>query len=174
MTLIQESKNLRKKSTCAEISKPEYHMMIIAIWRFLSFGYRPLMRRFQELSYSSPNIVPDVHYRFINCLYHISTRVIIPNLLFSHFSLPMPSIPTFEGMSNYLTDIPIIAIISFAQSVSLAAIMAKKHKYSIDSNQVSLQQQWQNNDNQVSSDLSITAICLQRPIFRVCSEINHN
>ena len=49
----------------------------------------------------------------------------------------MPSVPTFEGMSNYLTDIPIIAIISFAQSVSLAAIMAKKHKYSIDSNQVS-------------------------------------
>jgi hypothetical protein len=39
-------------------------------------------------------------------------------------------------VDKYIADIPIIAIISFAQSVSLAAMMAKKNKYAIDANQV--------------------------------------
>ena len=50
--------------------------------------------------------------------------------------MPTPKAPTFEGVNKYISDIPIIAVISFAQSVSLAAIMAKKHKYAIDANQV--------------------------------------
>ncbi|XP_052796672.1 prestin-like [Mya arenaria] len=49
--------------------------------------------------------------------------------------LPQPSVPNFHGAGSYITDIPIIAIISFAQSVSLAALLAKQHKYTIDSNQ---------------------------------------
>ncbi|XP_052269419.1 prestin-like [Dreissena polymorpha] len=49
--------------------------------------------------------------------------------------LPQPSFPTFVSPDKYITDVFIIAIISFAQSVSLAAIMAKKNKYTIDSNQ---------------------------------------
>ncbi|KAH3838367.1 hypothetical protein DPMN_111776 [Dreissena polymorpha] len=49
--------------------------------------------------------------------------------------LPSPSVPTFSGLDKYITDIPIIAIIYFAQTVSLAAMLAKKNKYSIDSNQ---------------------------------------
>ncbi|XP_060582830.1 prestin-like isoform X2 [Ruditapes philippinarum] len=49
--------------------------------------------------------------------------------------LPEPALPSFEGVDKYIADIPIIAIISFAQSVSLAAMMAKKNKYAIDANQ---------------------------------------
>ncbi|XP_053399637.1 prestin-like isoform X2 [Mercenaria mercenaria] len=49
--------------------------------------------------------------------------------------LPEPALPSFEGTDKYIADIPIIAIISFAQSVSLAAMMAKKNKYAIDANQ---------------------------------------
>lgn len=57
-------------------------------------------------------------------------------MVLCYHRLPKPSVPTFEGTDKYIADIPIIAVISFAQSVSLAAMMAKKHKYSIDSNQV--------------------------------------
>ncbi|KAL3878660.1 hypothetical protein ACJMK2_030991 [Sinanodonta woodiana] len=49
--------------------------------------------------------------------------------------LPTPSIPTMVHIELYLIDIFIIAIIAFAQSVSLAALMAKKHCYSFDANQ---------------------------------------
>lgn len=38
--------------------------------------------------------------------------------------------------SDYISDAIIIAVVAFAQSVSLAALMAKKHMYIIDSNQV--------------------------------------
>ncbi|KAK3606359.1 hypothetical protein CHS0354_041997 [Potamilus streckersoni] len=49
--------------------------------------------------------------------------------------LPTPSIPTMVHIDMYIIDIFIIAIIAFAQSVSLAALMAKKHSYSFDANQ---------------------------------------
>ncbi|KAH3838311.1 hypothetical protein DPMN_111719 [Dreissena polymorpha] len=48
---------------------------------------------------------------------------------------PVPSVPTFHGVDVYFTEIIVIAIISFAQSVSLAAIMAKRNQYTINSNQ---------------------------------------
>ncbi|KAK3606363.1 hypothetical protein CHS0354_042000 [Potamilus streckersoni] len=49
--------------------------------------------------------------------------------------MPTPSYPSFQHVDVYITEIFIIAIISFAQSVSLAALMAKRHNYSLDSNQ---------------------------------------
>ncbi|XP_069109459.1 prestin-like isoform X2 [Argopecten irradians] len=49
--------------------------------------------------------------------------------------LPDPILPTFTGMGEYFSDAVIVAIVAFAQSVSLAALMAKKHGYVIDSNQ---------------------------------------
>ncbi|KAK3606362.1 hypothetical protein CHS0354_041998 [Potamilus streckersoni] len=49
--------------------------------------------------------------------------------------MPTPSYPSLEKVDMYITDVIIIAIISFAQSVSMAALMAKKHNYSLDSNQ---------------------------------------
>ncbi|OWF37231.1 solute carrier family 26 member 10-like isoform X2 [Mizuhopecten yessoensis] len=49
--------------------------------------------------------------------------------------LPDPILPTFTGMGEYFSDAVIVAIVAFAQSVSLASLMAKKHGYVIDSNQ---------------------------------------
>ncbi|XP_033742442.1 solute carrier family 26 member 10-like isoform X2 [Pecten maximus] len=49
--------------------------------------------------------------------------------------LPEPILPTFTGMGEYFSDAVIVAIVAFAQSVSLAALMAKKHGYVIDANQ---------------------------------------
>ncbi|KAL3878614.1 hypothetical protein ACJMK2_030948, partial [Sinanodonta woodiana] len=49
--------------------------------------------------------------------------------------MPTPSYPSFQHVDVYITEIFIIAIISFAQSVSLAALLAKRHNYSLDSNQ---------------------------------------
>ncbi|XP_059150724.1 prestin-like isoform X2 [Physella acuta] len=48
--------------------------------------------------------------------------------------LPEPSFPTFVNIGEYGVDCIIIAVVAFAQSVSLAVIMAKKHHYDIDSN----------------------------------------
>ena len=53
-----------------------------------------------------------------------------------NFRLPAPGMPNFNGVGRYVSDIFIIAVISFAQSVSVAALMAQKHGYSIDANQV--------------------------------------
>ncbi|KAL3878617.1 hypothetical protein ACJMK2_030951 [Sinanodonta woodiana] len=49
--------------------------------------------------------------------------------------IPAPSYPSLNKVDLYITDLIIIAIISFAQSVSMAALFAKKHNYSLDSNQ---------------------------------------
>ncbi|CAL1546240.1 unnamed protein product [Lymnaea stagnalis] len=48
--------------------------------------------------------------------------------------LPEPKFPSFENVNDYGIDCIIIAVVAFAQSVSLAVIMAKKHHYDIDSN----------------------------------------
>ena len=45
----------------------------------------------------------------------------------------MPSLP---GINVYSVDAFIIAIVAFSQCVSLAALMAKKHNYTYDANQV--------------------------------------
>ncbi|KAK3606368.1 hypothetical protein CHS0354_042003 [Potamilus streckersoni] len=62
-------------------------------------------------------------------LFHIKIVGDIPT------GLPIPTVPTIRNVDLYITEICIIAIISFAQSVSLAALMAKKYGYSLDSNQ---------------------------------------
>ncbi|KAL5011786.1 hypothetical protein ScPMuIL_010337 [Solemya velum] len=49
--------------------------------------------------------------------------------------LPTPSIPSFQDASGYTMDALVIAIVGFAQSVSLAALLARKNNYNIDANQ---------------------------------------
>ncbi|KAK3099221.1 hypothetical protein FSP39_001159 [Pinctada imbricata] len=49
--------------------------------------------------------------------------------------LPTPALPSFSSYGTYFSDAIIIAVVAFAQSVSLAALMAKKHMYTIDANQ---------------------------------------
>ena len=51
-------------------------------------------------------------------------------------SLPKPTTPTLPGVNVYSMDAFIIAVVAFSQCVSLAAIMAKKHNYTFDANQV--------------------------------------
>ncbi|KAH3830635.1 hypothetical protein DPMN_103880 [Dreissena polymorpha] len=65
--------------------------------------------------------------------FHEKYHVVVVGNIPSGF--PVPSVPTFHGVDIYFTEIIVIAIISFAQSVSLAAIMAKRNKYTVDSNQ---------------------------------------
>ncbi|KAL8612924.1 hypothetical protein ACOMHN_035001 [Nucella lapillus] len=48
--------------------------------------------------------------------------------------LPQPAIPTFVNVNNYGFECVVIGIVAFAQSVSLAVLMAKKHHYDIDAN----------------------------------------
>lgn len=50
--------------------------------------------------------------------------------------LPEPSLPSLSGVNVYSIDAFIIAIVAFSQCVSLAALMAKKHNYTYDANQV--------------------------------------
>ena len=49
--------------------------------------------------------------------------------------LPSPRIPPMNNAPTYIVDAVIIAVISFAISISMAKLMAKKHDYSIDINQ---------------------------------------
>ncbi|XP_048774241.1 prestin-like isoform X2 [Ostrea edulis] len=49
--------------------------------------------------------------------------------------LPEPQIPNLKSAFEHVSDAIIIAVVAFAQSVSLAALMAKKHNYTMDSNQ---------------------------------------
>ncbi|XP_025086804.1 LOW QUALITY PROTEIN: sulfate transporter-like [Pomacea canaliculata] len=48
--------------------------------------------------------------------------------------LPAPSVPSFTNVNNYGFQSVVVGIVAFAQSVSLAALMAKKHHYDIDAN----------------------------------------
>ncbi|KAK3606365.1 hypothetical protein CHS0354_042001 [Potamilus streckersoni] len=69
------------------------------------------------------------HFWNFNKRFHVQIVGDIPT------GMPTPSYPSFQHVDVYITEIFIIAIISFAQSVSLAALMAKRHNYSLDSNQ---------------------------------------
>ncbi|GAB1601766.1 sulfate transporter-like isoform X1 [Argonauta hians] len=48
--------------------------------------------------------------------------------------LPSPKVPNLVLARSYVGDAIVIGIVAFAQSVSLASLMAKKHNYNIDSN----------------------------------------
>ena len=45
--------------------------------------------------------------------------------------------PTFVKASNYGFECVVVGVVAFAQSVSLAVLMAKKHHYDIDASKVS-------------------------------------
>ena len=49
--------------------------------------------------------------------------------------IPAPALPVLDNAHTYIMDAIVIAILSFAISISMAKMFAKKHSYSIDSNQ---------------------------------------
>lgn len=50
--------------------------------------------------------------------------------------LPVPTVPNFSLMPDVLSDAFALSIVVFAISVSMGKILARKHGYEIDSNQV--------------------------------------
>ncbi len=52
--------------------------------------------------------------------------------------LPVPAAPSLQGSVSLLGSAFAMAIVSFAISISMAQLFAKKHNYDIDANQVSL------------------------------------
>lgn len=65
-------------------------------------------------------------FKFLNQLMHTQNDL---------NRLPEPQIPNLKSAFENISDAIIIAVVAFAQSVSLAALMAKKHNYTMDSNQ---------------------------------------
>ena len=53
--------------------------------------------------------------------------------------LPRITVPSLSLVARILPDAFVIAIVSFAVNISIAKMFAKKHKYSIDANQVTKQ-----------------------------------
>ena len=49
--------------------------------------------------------------------------------------IPAPAVPLLDNAHTYIPDAIVIAILSFAISISMAKMFAKKHNYPIDSNQ---------------------------------------
>ena len=50
--------------------------------------------------------------------------------------LHSPELPGFENAGDYIVDSFILAIISFAVTISMVKMFSRKHGYSIDQNQV--------------------------------------
>lgn len=50
--------------------------------------------------------------------------------------LPAPTVPNFSLMPDVLSDAFALSIVVFAISVSMGKILARRHGYEIDSNQV--------------------------------------
>lgn len=69
------------------------------------------------------------HYGEFHTRFNVKTVGKVPA------GLPQPKIPSFTDATNNFSEGIIVAVVAFAQSVSLAALMAKKHHYRIDSNQ---------------------------------------
>ena len=67
-----------------------------------------------------------------DCPVSVSDCVVWPDC-----RLPQPALPSFVNVSSYGFECVVVGIVAFAQSVSLAVLMAKKHHYDIDSNKVS-------------------------------------
>lgn len=57
-------------------------------------------------------------------------------VFFFFFRLPVPTVPNFSLMPDVLSDAFALSIVVFAISVSMGKILARKHGYEIDSNQV--------------------------------------
>lgn len=58
--------------------------------------------------------------------------------VFFVFRLPVPTVPNFSLMPDVLSDAFALSIVVFAISVSMGKILARKHGYEIDSNQVKI------------------------------------
>ena len=52
--------------------------------------------------------------------------------------MPKPVVPPMDNASTFIIDAFIAAILSFSISISLADIYARKHRYTLDFNQVSI------------------------------------
>lgn len=70
------------------------------------------------------------YYFELDKVYNLSIVDDIP------IGLPEPKIPQFNLFLNTLPDSIVIAIISFASSISAAELYAKKHNYKINPNMV--------------------------------------
>lgn len=68
------------------------------------------------------------HYENLHERYNIRIVGKIPA------GLPAPNVPAFDQGKPFVADAIVIGIVAFAQSVSLATLMAKKHNYDIDAN----------------------------------------
>lgn len=55
----------------------------------------------------------------------------------SNFRLPVPNTAAFSHLSEVITDAVALAIVIFAISISMGKLLAKKHDYEVDANQVS-------------------------------------
>ena len=69
------------------------------------------------------------HYAHLHDAYNLKIVGSIP------VGIPAPRVPPLSNAFSYLADTLVISIISFAISISMAKLMAKKHDYSIDVNQ---------------------------------------
>ncbi len=57
------------------------------------------------------------------------------NLIINKLSFPTPSVPDIL-MVELIPDAIIISLVTFATSISIADLYARKHKYKLDSNRV--------------------------------------
>jgi MFS superfamily sulfate permease-like transporter len=55
---------------------------------------------------------------------------------FYYFSLPVPNTKCFTRISSVISDAIALAIVIFAISISMGKLLAKKHDYEVDANQV--------------------------------------
>lgn len=89
--------------------------------------------------------VPSHHTWYHTCRVSYSSAPLpvlrrgITNIAMPHsdFRFPTPEPPPFYRFTELIPSAITIAIVSFAVSVSMAKIFAKKHNYEIDANQVS-------------------------------------
>lgn len=66
----------------------------------------------------------------------VGDRDLFNGTVFFVFRLPVPTVPNFSLMPDVLSDAFALSIVVFAISVSMGKILARKHGYEIDSNQV--------------------------------------
>lgn len=52
--------------------------------------------------------------------------------------VPAPTVPKFDKISNVIGDSFAIALVAYAIPVSMGKMFARKHKYRIDENQVTI------------------------------------
>ena len=61
--------------------------------------------------------------------YNVDVVSKIPN------SIPVPVVPSFDGVDTYIVDCFVLAILIFANTIAMAKICAKRHNYEVDDSQ---------------------------------------